>query len=69
MVPTVALPFAMPSTVQAAAPPPGTVAVNCWVRFSVNAAFCGARLMLTVDTVSVADATALVPPAPVQLNE
>jgi len=25
--------------------------------------------MLTLDTVSVADATALVPPAPVQLNE
>jgi hypothetical protein len=68
MVPTVALPFAIPSTVQAAWPPPGTVAVNCWVRVSVSVAFCGARLMLTLDTVSVADATALAPPGPLQLN-
>lgn len=29
MVPTVLLPLGMPSTVQLAAPPPGTVAVNC----------------------------------------
>src|ERR1700733_2531667 len=69
MVPAVALPFTMPSTVQTASPAPGTVAVNCCVRLSVSAAFCGARAMLTFDTVSVADATVLAPPAPVQVNE
>lgn len=69
MVPTAGLPLAIPSTVQTASPPPGTVAVNCCVRLSVSAALFGARAMLTFDTVSVADATALVPPAPVQSNE
>jgi hypothetical protein len=69
MRPTAALPPAIPSTVQAAAPPPGTVAVNCWVRVSVIAAICGDRLMTTLETVTVAEATLLLPPAPLQSNE
>ena len=69
MVPTVLLPPAMPSTVQVAAPPPGTVAVNCWVRVSVIAAVVGERLMVTLETVSVAEAGVLLPPAPLQVNE
>jgi hypothetical protein len=41
MVPTLELPPAIASTVQVAAPPPGTVAVNCCVRVSVIAAAQG----------------------------
>jgi hypothetical protein len=52
-----------------AVPPPGTVAVNCWVRVSVMAAAVGATLMVTFDTVSVAEAAALLPPGPLQINE
>jgi hypothetical protein len=69
IVPAVALPFAMPSTVHTAAPPPGTVALNCCVRLRVSAAFCGATAMMTLDTVSVAEATELAPPGPVQIKE
>jgi hypothetical protein len=69
MVPTVLLPPAMPSTVQAAAPPPGTLAVNCWVRVSVMAAVVGERPMVALETVSVAEAGVLLPPAPLQVNE
>jgi hypothetical protein len=59
----------MPSTVHVALPPPGTIALNCWVRVSVRAAFCGDRLMVTLETVSVALAVLLVPPGLLQINE
>jgi hypothetical protein len=69
MVPTLELPPAIASTVQVAAPPPGTVAVNCCVRVSVIAAAVGARLIEALATVSVADAASVLPPGPLQINE
>jgi hypothetical protein len=69
MVPTVLLPFAMPSTVQVALPPPGTVAVNCLVPPSTRGAVCGATLMVTLDTVTIAETKELVPAGPVHVKE
>ena len=69
MSPDVPLPPATPSTVQVAAPPPGTVAVNCCVRDTVIAAVFGDRLMVTLETVTAAVTVALVPPAPLQVSE
>jgi hypothetical protein len=68
-VPTVLLPPAIPSTVQAAGPPPGTVAVNCCVRVSVMAAAVGDRLIAVLDTVRVAETGALLPPGPAHVSE
>jgi hypothetical protein len=59
----------MPSTVQVASPPPGTVAVNCFVAPSTSGAVCGATLMGTLDTVTIAETNALLPPAPLQVKE
>ncbi len=69
MSPTLLLPPLMPSTVQLALLPPGTVAVNCCDCDSVNAATVGAMDIEPLATVTVADASALGPPAPVQLSE
>jgi hypothetical protein len=69
MRPTVLLPPPMPSTDHVAAPPPGTVAVNCCVRDSVIAATVGDTLIVILDRVTEALATELVPPAPAQLRE
>ena len=68
IVPTELLPLAMPSTDQEAAPPPGTVAVSCWVRPRVIADIRGDRLMVALETVSVADAGALIPPGPLHMS-
>jgi hypothetical protein len=67
--PTLALPPAIVSTVHVAAPPPGTVAVNCWVWPIVSAALVGAMLMAAAVTVTVAVAAGLVPPGPAQVSE
>jgi hypothetical protein len=69
MVPTVLLPFGIPSTVQVAEPPPGTVAENCFVAFSTIGAVCGAMLMATLDTVTLVETRALLPPPPLQISE
>src|ERR1700675_1060360 len=69
MVPTVLLPPATPSTAQVAAPPPGTVAVNCCVCVCTTAAIFGRIATAPLEIVTVAVATLLVPPAPLQLNE
>ena len=45
-----------------------TVATNCCLRLSVSAAFCGATLMQTLDTESVAAPPRCCPPAPVQFS-
>jgi hypothetical protein len=68
-VPTVLLPPAMPSTAQVAAPPPGTVAVNCCVCVSAMAAMVGDNVTAPLEIVTVAVATPLVPPAPLQVKE
>jgi hypothetical protein len=59
----------MPSTAQVAAPPPGTVAVNCCVCVCTTAAIFGEIATAPLEIVTVAVATLLVPPAPLQLNE
>jgi hypothetical protein len=65
----VLLPPAMPSTAQVAAPPPGTVAVNCCVWNRVMAAVLGDSVTAPLEIVTVAVATLLVPPAPLQVKE
>jgi hypothetical protein len=59
----------MPSTAQVAAPPPGTVAVNCWVWDTVSVAIVGDRVTVPLEIVTVAVTRLLVPPAPLQLKE
>ena len=68
MRPTVLLPPATLSTVQVAAPPPGTVAVNCFVCETVREAFVGDTLIEPLVTVTVAVAGALVPDDPLQVR-
>src|ERR1700722_18883789 len=68
-MPTAALPPAIPSTVQVAAPPPGTVAVNCWVCDTASVAIVGTTVTVPLEIVTVAVTTLLVPPAPLQLKE
>jgi hypothetical protein len=68
MVPTVALPPEIPSTVQVAGPPPGTVAVNCCDCDSVNAAFRGATLKLFGFVMLTVTEAVLLPPPPVQVS-
>ena len=63
-----ALPPATPSTVQVAAPPPGTVAVNCCVAPGERGNL-GRHDDRAAGDVTVAVATLLVPPAPVQVTE
>ncbi|MGC2032510.1 MAG: hypothetical protein WA642_21010 [Steroidobacteraceae bacterium] len=52
-----------------AAPPPGTVAVNCCVPDNVIAAVLGDKLIALLETPTATVATLLVPPGPVQVNE
>src|SRR5277367_3486281 len=59
----------MPSTAQVAAPPPGTVAVNCCVCHWAMAAMVGDRITLPLEMVTVAVAILLVPPAPLQVRK
>jgi hypothetical protein len=69
MVPTVALPPTMPSTLQVAAPPPVTAAVNCCDCDKVSVATRGVVAkadVLVMLTVAVALAE---PPEPVQVSE
>jgi hypothetical protein len=68
-MPTAALPPATPSTVQLAAPPPGTVDVNCWVCDTVSVAILGDTVTVPVAIVTLVVAILLVPPAPVQVSE
>ena len=63
------LPPAMPSTVQLAAPPPGTLAVNCRVCAEARAAVLGVRVTAPLEIVTEALATLLVPPVPMQVSE
>lgn len=63
------LPPATPSTAQVAAPPPGTVAVNCWLCNRVIAAIAGDKATAPFEIVTVAVAILLVPPAPLQVKE
>jgi hypothetical protein len=67
--PTAALPPAMPSTAHVAAPPPGTVAVNCWVCDTVSVAIVGTTVTAPLEIVTVAVTRLLAPPAPLQLKE
>jgi hypothetical protein len=68
-VPTVFVPPAMPSTDQVAAPPPGTVAVNCCVCSKAMTAILGDIATAPLEIVTVAVSTLLVPPAPLQVKE
>jgi hypothetical protein len=63
-VPTVLFPPAMPSTFQVAAPPPGTVAVNCCDCDRVSAAYLGDTLKLFAFVMLTVAEAALLPPAP-----
>ena len=68
MMPTVALPPAIPSTVQVAGPPPGTDALNCWDCDSVSAALRGATLKLFGFVMFTVTEAAKLPPPPVQVR-
>jgi hypothetical protein len=68
IVPTVELPPAMPSTVQVAAPPPGTLAVNCWDCDRVSAAYFGATGKLFPDVMLTTAEAAALPPTPEQVS-
>lgn len=67
-VPTVELPPAIPSTVQVAAPPPGTDAVNCWDCDIVSAAFFGVTEKLFADDMLTTVEAAPLPPTPEQVS-
>jgi hypothetical protein len=67
MVPTVALPPAIPSTAQDTAPPPDTVAVNCCVWAGVIAAIAGETVTCPMPMATLA--RLLMPPAPEQARE
>jgi hypothetical protein len=62
------LPPEIPSTVQVAGPPPGTVALNCWDCDSVNAAFRGATPKLFGFVMLTVTEAVWLPPPPVQVS-
>ena len=68
IVPTVELPPEMPSTVQVAAPPPGTVAVNCCDCDRVSAACFGVTEKLFADVMLTTAEAAALPPTPEQVS-
>jgi hypothetical protein len=68
MVPTAALPPTTPSTLQVAAPPPGTVALNCCDCDRVSAALRGVTAKLFAFVMPTVAVAAPVPPAPVQVS-
>lgn len=69
MVPAELFPPATPSTDQEAAPPPGTVAVNCCDRVNVMAAMDGETVTLPFAMVTVTGEALALPPGPLHASK